>query len=46
MGRTVRIELQDLEIHVSVCDDDVELFFEGEEFGGYAFEVVFGAAEE
>jgi hypothetical protein len=45
-GRTVWIELQDLKIHVGVCDDDVKLFFEGEEVGGHAFEMVFAAAEE
>jgi hypothetical protein len=46
MGRTVRVKLEDLEIHVRVCDNDVELFFKGEEVGCHAFEVVFAAAEE
>jgi hypothetical protein len=45
-GRTVGIELQDLQVHVCVCDDDVQLFFEGEEVGGHTFKVMFAAAEE
>jgi hypothetical protein len=35
-----------LEVHVGVCDDDVELFFKGEKIGRHAFEVVLAAAEE
>jgi hypothetical protein len=45
-GRTIRVELQDLEVHVGVGHDDVELFFEGEEVGGHAFEEMFATAEE
>jgi hypothetical protein len=38
--------LEDLEIHVCVCDDEMELFFKREEVGCHAFEVVFAAAKE
>jgi hypothetical protein len=44
--RTVRIELEDLQVHIGVCDDDVQLFFEGEEISGHTFEVVFAPAED
>lgn len=30
--RTIRIELQDLQIHVGVCDNEVELLVKGQEF--------------
>jgi hypothetical protein len=30
--RTIRIELQDLQIHVCVCDDEMKLFVKGQEF--------------
>lgn len=42
----IGVELQDLEIHVCVCDDDVEGLVEGEEIRRHAFEVVFGATEQ
>jgi hypothetical protein len=45
-GHTIRVELQDLQVHVCVCDDDVKLFFERKEVGGHAFEVVFATAEK
>lgn len=44
--RTFGIELQDLQVHVCVCDDDVQGLLEGHEFGCHAFEMVFAAAEE
>lgn len=43
---TVRIELQDLQVHVGIGDDHVELLFEGEELGAHYFELVFAPAEE
>ena len=46
LRRTFRIELHDLEVHIGVCDYDVQLLFEGKEIGGHAFEVVFATAEE
>ena len=44
--RTLRVVLQDLQVHVCVRDDDVELLVMGEEFSRDAFELVFAAAEE
>lgn len=38
--RTVRIELEDLQVHVCVCDDKMKLLFKGEEVDGYGFETV------
>jgi hypothetical protein len=38
---TVRIELQDLQVHVSVRDDEVELLVKGQEFDRDGFQVVF-----
>lgn len=38
--------MEDLEVHVCVCDDEGEGLFEGEEGAGEGFEVVFGAPEE
>jgi len=29
--RTIRIELQDLQIHICVCDNEVELLVKGQE---------------
>jgi hypothetical protein len=44
--RTLGVVLQDLQVHVCVCDDDVELLVVGEELGCDDLELVFAAAEE
>lgn len=44
--RTFGVVLKNLQVHVGVCDDDVEFAVEGEEFNGDGFEVVLAAAEE
>lgn len=44
--RTLGVVLQDLQVHVCVGDDDVELLVVGEEFGCDDLELVFAAAEE
>ena len=45
-GHTVWVELQNLQVHVCVCDDEAERFLVGEEVACEDFEVVFAAAEE
>lgn len=43
---TFWVVLQDLQVHVCVCNDDVELFVVRQEFCGDAFELVLAAPEE
>ena len=38
--------MQDLQAHICVCNNDVELFVEGHELGRHALEIMFAAAEE
>lgn len=45
-GRTVGIELEDVEVAVGVCYDEVELFSIGQEIGCDYFDWVGGFAEE
>ena len=45
-GRTVGVELVDVDVAVGVCEGEVELFFRGEEGGGDYFDGVGGFAEE
>lgn len=43
---TLGVELEDLQVHVGVCHDDMQLLVEGQEVGCDTLEVVFAAAEE
>ena len=45
-GRTLRVELENVDVAVCVRDGDVELFVGGEEGGGYDFDCVGRFAEE
>jgi hypothetical protein len=44
--RTFGVELHDLQVHIGVCSDQMELLVEGKEVSGEGFEMVFAAAEE
>lgn len=44
--RTLGVVLQDLQVHVCVGDDDVELLVERQELGRDAFEPVFASAKQ
>ena len=46
MVRTVGVELQDVQVTVCVCNDDVELFAVRQEVGGDGFDMVWRFAEE
>ncbi len=46
MGRTLGVELQDVDVGVDGGDGEVELFVGGEEGGGEDFDGVRGFAEE
>jgi hypothetical protein len=43
---TLGVELKDLQVHVGVCDDDVQLLIEGQKVGCNALKMMFASAEE
>jgi hypothetical protein len=43
---TLRVELENLQVHVGVCDDDVQLLIEGQKVGCDALEMMFASAKE
>lgn len=45
-ARTLRIVLENLEVHVCVCNDDVQLFVKWKELGCDTFELVLASAKK